>query len=202
MFVYWVFMGFSPIAVSGGFSLLVFLGFSLQWLLLCSRALGRTGFSSCCTWAQQLWLLSSKSRAQQLRHTDSAVVKHVGPSYIEDQICVSCIGRQILLPLSRQGSPYIHFDQNITLTTYRLFLNCRQNVNFFLSSRTLIYFIDFKKYHKKYGTLHTPACHPCTGTILIFSVLFQIQHMCCQSKHPPLNFNLNSFSSFFRSKEL
>jgi len=25
----------------------------------------------------------------------------------------------------------------------------------------------------KYGTLHEFACHPCTGTRLIFSVLFQ-----------------------------
>lgn len=27
---------------------------------------------------------------------------------------------------------------------------------------------------KKYGTLHKFACHPCTGALLIFSVLFQI----------------------------
>ena len=28
------------------------------------------------------------------------------------------------------------------------------------------------------------ACHPCSGAMLIFSVLFQLYYMCCQSEHP------------------
>ena len=28
-------------------------------------------------------------------------------------------------------------------------------------------------FSQKYGTLHESACHPCTGAMLIFSVLFQ-----------------------------
>ena len=36
---------------------------------------------------------------------------------------------------------------------------------------------------KKYGTLHEFACHPCAGAMLIFSVSFQFQYMCCRSEH-------------------
>ena len=36
---------------------------------------------------------------------------------------------------------------------------------------------------QKYGTLHEFACHPCPGVILIFSVSFQFQYMCCRSEH-------------------
>ena len=35
----------------------------------------------------------------------------------------------------------------------------------------------------KYGTLHEFACHPCAGAMLIFSVSFQFQYMCCRSEH-------------------
>ena len=31
--------------------------------------------------------------------------------------------------------------------------------------------------------LHEFACHPCTGAMLIFSVSFQFQYMCCRSEH-------------------
>ena len=36
---------------------------------------------------------------------------------------------------------------------------------------------------QKYGTLHEFVCHPCAGAMLIFSVLFQFQYMCCRSEH-------------------
>ena len=62
----WVFIaahGLSLVAVSGGYSSLRCTGFSLQWLLLLwSTGSRRTGFSSCGTWAQQLWLAGSKRR--------------------------------------------------------------------------------------------------------------------------------------------
>ena len=35
----------------------------------------------------------------------------------------------------------------------------------------------------KYGTLHEFACHPCAGGMLICSVSFQFQYMCCRSEH-------------------
>ena len=48
-----------------GYSLLWCTGFSLQWLLLLrSTGSRRTGFSSCGTWAQQLWLAGSRAQAQ------------------------------------------------------------------------------------------------------------------------------------------
>ena len=49
--------GFSLVAASRGYSSLRCAGFSLQWLLLL-RSIGSrcTGFSSCGSWAQQLWL--------------------------------------------------------------------------------------------------------------------------------------------------
>ena len=40
----------------------------------------RTGFSSCGTWAQQLWLAGSRAQAQQLWHMGSVALRHVGSS--------------------------------------------------------------------------------------------------------------------------
>ena len=39
--------------------------------------------------------------------------------------------------------------------------------------------------------LHEFACHPCAGAMLIFSVSFQFQYMCCRSEHY-LNFSMLS----------
>ena len=45
-------LGFSLVAVSGGYSVVVALGFSLRWLLLLrSMTPGRLGFGSCSSWA-------------------------------------------------------------------------------------------------------------------------------------------------------
>ena len=57
--------GFSLIAASGGYSSLRYAGFSSQWLLLLqSTGSRRTGFSSCGTRAQYLWLAGSRAQAQ------------------------------------------------------------------------------------------------------------------------------------------
>ena len=59
--------GFSLVAASGGYSSLRCAGFSLQWLLLLQSTGSRhTGFSSCGTWAQQLWHVGSVVMAHGL----------------------------------------------------------------------------------------------------------------------------------------
>ena len=96
----WVFVaacGLSLVAASGGYSLLWCTGFSLQWLLLLwSTGSRHTGFSSCSTRAQQLWLTGSRAEAQQLWHTGLVVPQHVGSSRTRAQTRVPCIGRRIL----------------------------------------------------------------------------------------------------------
>ena len=44
--------GFSLVAESRGYSLVVGVGFSLQWPYCRAQVLGHTGFSSCGVWAQ------------------------------------------------------------------------------------------------------------------------------------------------------
>ena len=73
--VHWVFVavrGLSLVAVSGGYSSLRCVGFSLwcaglslRWFLLL-RSMGsrRMDFSSCGSWAQELWLAGSRVQAQ------------------------------------------------------------------------------------------------------------------------------------------
>ena len=46
--------------------------------------------------------------------------------------------------------------------------------------------------HKKYGTLHEFACHPCAGAMLIFSVSFQFFSICAAEASTTVDFiNLN-----------
>ena len=72
-------------------------GISFWWLLLLQNTGSRAhGFSSYGMWAQLLWLLDSRAQAQQLLCLGLVALRHVGPSWIRDQTCVSCIGRQIL----------------------------------------------------------------------------------------------------------
>ena len=66
-------------------------GFSLQ-----STDSRHTGFSSCGSWAQQLWLTGSRAQAQQLWHTGLVAPQHVGSSRTRARTHVPCIGRQIL----------------------------------------------------------------------------------------------------------
>ena len=96
----WVFIaarGLSLVAVSWGYSSLQCTDLSLRWLLLLpSTGSRRAGFSSCGTWAQQLWLPGSRAQAQQLWHTGLVAPQHVGSSRTRAQTRVPCIGRQIL----------------------------------------------------------------------------------------------------------
>ena len=104
LFIYfwlrWVFVaarGLSLVAVSGGYSLLQCMGFSLRWLLLLWSTGSRyVGFSSCGMQAQQLWLTGSRAHAQQLWRTDLVAPQHVGSSWTRARTRVPCIGRQIL----------------------------------------------------------------------------------------------------------
>ena len=104
LFIYfwlrWVFLaacGLSLVAASGGYSSLWCAGFSLLWLLLL-RSTGSkcTGFSSCGTWAQQLWLAGSRAQVQELWHTGLVAPRHVGSSRTRARTRVPCIGRWIL----------------------------------------------------------------------------------------------------------
>ena len=65
--LHWVFVavrGLSLVVASGGYASLGCTGFSLQWLfLLWSTGSRCTGFSSCGTWAQWLWLAGSRAQA-------------------------------------------------------------------------------------------------------------------------------------------
>ena len=76
----WVFIaahGLSLVVASGGYSLLPCTGFSLRWLLLLQNTGSRhTGFSSCGTWAQQLWCMDSVVVSHGLQSAGSVVVAH------------------------------------------------------------------------------------------------------------------------------
>ena len=72
-------MDFLQLRQARGYSSLRCAGFSLSWFLLSqSTASRRAGFSSCGTWAQQLWLLGSRMQAQQLWRTGLVALRHVG----------------------------------------------------------------------------------------------------------------------------
>ena len=89
--------GLSLVVASGGYSSLRCAAFSLQWLLLLwSMGSRRAGFSSCGTWAQQLWLAGSRAQAQQLWRTGLVALWHVESSGTRARTCVPCIGRRIL----------------------------------------------------------------------------------------------------------
>ena len=96
----WVFVavrGLSLVATSRGYSLLRCMGFSLWWFLLLRSTGSRcTGFSTCGTPAQQLWLVGSRAQAQQLWRTHLVAPQHVGSSRTTARACVPCIGRLIL----------------------------------------------------------------------------------------------------------
>ena len=59
-------------------------------------------------WISRGWTLAvpcSRAQAQQLWYTELVAPQCVGSSQVRDGTCVSCIGRQGSLPLSRRGSP-------------------------------------------------------------------------------------------------
>ena len=104
--------GLSLVAVSGGYSSLQCAGFSLQWLLLLQSTGSRhTGFSSCGTWAQQLWLAGSRVLAQQLWSTGLVALWHVGSSPTRARTRVPCIGRQTLNHCTTREVPILVFKR-------------------------------------------------------------------------------------------
>ena len=115
-FIYFIFgcVG-SSVAASGGYSSLRCAGFSLRWLLLLwSMGSRYAGFSSCGTWAQQLWLVGSRAQAQQLWRTGLVAPQHVGSSRTKAQTHVPCIGRWILNHCATRGVPMpLFFKKNI-----------------------------------------------------------------------------------------
>ena len=64
--------------------------------LVAEHGLQVHGFSSCGSWAQQLWLAGSRVQAQQLWRTGLVAPRHVGSSRTRVQTLVPCIGRRIL----------------------------------------------------------------------------------------------------------
>ena len=60
-----------------------------------ARTSGCLGFSSCGVGAQYLQLPGAKAQVQ-MRWTGFVAPRRMGSSWIRDQTCVSCIGRQIL----------------------------------------------------------------------------------------------------------
>ena len=63
----------------------------------CRISSGHTGFRSFSMWAQQLWLMGSRARAQLLWHTGLVSLRQVGSSQTRSQIHIPHIGRQILI---------------------------------------------------------------------------------------------------------
>ena len=103
LFIYfwlrWVFVAarrLSLVVASGGYSLLWCTGFSLRYLLLLwSTGSRRVGFSSCGTWAQQLWLAGL------------VAPKHMGSSWTRARTHVLCIGRWILNHCAIREVPHL-----------------------------------------------------------------------------------------------
>ena len=118
----WVFVAaheLSLVAVSGGYSSLRCVGFSLSWLLLLRSTGSRhAGFSSCGTWAQQLWLAGSRAQAQQLWHTGLVAPWHVGSSRTRAQTRVPCIVRQILNHCATREAPQYYFYKDSKHRSY------------------------------------------------------------------------------------
>ena len=93
-----------------GFLQLRCVGFSLRWLLLLwSTGSRHMGFSSCGTWAQQLWLVGSRAQAQQLWRTGLVAPQHVGSSWARARTRVPCIGRWILNHCTTREVPTMMF---------------------------------------------------------------------------------------------
>ena len=114
----WVFVaarGLSLVAASRGHSSLQCTGLSLQWpLLLQSTGSRHAGLSSCGTWAQQFWHVSSRAQAQQLWCTGLAAPRHAGSSRTRDRTRVPCIGRRILNHCATRevpGPSFLSFNQ-------------------------------------------------------------------------------------------
>ena len=89
--------GFSLVEESRGSSLVAMLASHCGGFSFCrARALGHSGWSSCGTGTQHLWLPGSGEQAQRLRPMGLVALQHVGSSRIRDWPHVSCTDRWIL----------------------------------------------------------------------------------------------------------
>ena len=95
--------------------------------LLQSTVSRHSGFSSCKTWAQKLWLMSPSAQAQTLWLMGLAVPRHVESSQTCNQTHVPCVGRWILTHVPPRKSfcsflnglfIYLYFD----IELYELFV--------------------------------------------------------------------------------
>ena len=80
----------------------------LEWWLLLLLSMSSSSFG---TWAQELLFPRSRAQLPQLWHLAFVAPRRVGSSQTRDWICVSHIGKQVLLPLSSQGSPKTYTDE-------------------------------------------------------------------------------------------
>ena len=133
----WVFVAahrLSLVAVSGGYSSLQCAGFSLRWLLLLwSMGSRHAGFSSCGTWAQQLWLASSRVQAQQLWHMGLVALRGMwelpGPGI--EPMCPALAGGFLTTAPPGKSQQlnlqkYFHMDTNINIVYNHIILNVHQ----------------------------------------------------------------------------
>ena len=80
----------------------------LEWWLLLLLSVSSSSFG---TWAQELLFPRSRAQLPQLWHLAFVAPRRVGSSQTRYWICVSHIGKQVLLPLSSQGSPKTYTDE-------------------------------------------------------------------------------------------
>ena len=109
------------LVASGGYSLVVVQGFPLCWLLLLWNR-GSKMFK-----LQWLWLLRARAQAQQLWDTGSVAIWQVGSSWIRDQVCVSCIGRQTLYHWANKEALEFFFNWIKDGVLFREFFSSKWN---------------------------------------------------------------------------
>ena len=116
----WVFVaahGLSLVAESGGYSSLWCMGFSLWWLLLLRSTGSRhMGFSSCGTWAQQLWCMGLAARGMWDLRTPG--LKPVSPALAGRFLTTAPPGKShqfLVLKITLQCPPGSSFPYAVTL---------------------------------------------------------------------------------------
>ena len=82
------------------------------------QQLQHTGFNSCSTQAQQLWLTGSRVQAQQLWHMGLVAPRHVGSSWTRARTRVPCIGRRILNHCATREIPNLFLYLILFLTIH------------------------------------------------------------------------------------
>ena len=138
LFIYfwlrWVFVAVcwvSLVAVSGGYSSLRCTGFPLRWLLLLRSTGSRlAGFSTCVTWAQQLWRMGL------------VAPRHVGSCQTRDRTRVPCTGRRILnhcatreVPMQLFFAQQTHFYQYFQIVGKKLMASWQDEQSYLIFTR-------------------------------------------------------------------